>query len=284
MKNAEKILYYLKENEKDQYCDDCLSVKLGIQPRQQINQNCNELLKLGSISRSKSQCSNCGKYKIANQYNEGSVVNKGAYKAPTKFHERISIIPDSHVDKAVIESVEELCRFLNINKIEIYNEKSLQHELNYIFREKLGSQYKTYLERNIEDFGVIKSHFTKKEMDISIVKQGSQQFSCIELKFPRKGQYPEQMFKVCEDLAFLEELKEVGFSNNYFIMFTDLPNFYSSSGGGHIYDLFRVKKKLYGNIRKPTGEKNIVISLKNEYEINWIKVKESLAYFVIKVG
>ena len=49
----------------------------------------------------------------------------------------------------------------------------------------------------------------------------------IEFKFPRNGQYPEQMFKATQDVAFLEQLVAAGFAGGLFVMVADDPLFYS---------------------------------------------------------
>ncbi len=93
------------------------------------------------------------------------------------------------------------------DNIEIYNEFSLQHELGIFLRNTLNDDLKIQFERNVEFFFKSKNGFTKKEIDISIYNKDFLNKFSIELKFPRNGQYPEQMFNICKDIKFLEELK-----------------------------------------------------------------------------
>lgn len=187
------------------------------------------------------------------------------------------------MDKVMGESVNRMRKNISAEEIEIYNEISAQHELAYILREILGKSCKIYLERNIEDFGLRKKSFLKKEMDISIVDRDWKSRHCIELKYPRRGQHPEQMFKVCEDVRFLEQLKNAGFTRNYFIMFCEDYVFYSDIGGGEIYELFRKNKTLKGRIVKPTGKKDKVVNLDGEYPFSWTDIVGDLKYFMIRV-
>lgn len=69
MSNREKILQYLKENGLA-LCDDCLSAKTQIKPRQQINQLCRNLAETGDILRYKGQCAMCKRGKIVNLFNK----------------------------------------------------------------------------------------------------------------------------------------------------------------------------------------------------------------------
>lgn len=94
--------------------------------------------------------------------------------------------------------------------IEVYNKFSLQFERNV-------SRYK------------YPGAFTKREIDLVMEPlSGGLSLDCaIELKFPRNGQVPEQMFKFCEDLAFLEELKQGGCNNAYFLALADDPQFWT---------------------------------------------------------
>src|SRR5579863_9341110 len=89
-------------------------------------------------------------------------------------------------------------------QIEVYNEFSLQHELGLFLRcqATLG---KVQFERNVSHFSFNRQQmFTKKEIDLSILdSQTSRPLIAIELKYPRNGQYPEQMFSFCKDVCFI---------------------------------------------------------------------------------
>ncbi|MED3550147.1 hypothetical protein [Cytobacillus praedii] len=63
--NTEIVINYLNKTDK-QYCDDCLSEKLDIKPRQQINQICNKLKASKIITREKRQCNGCKEDKLLN--------------------------------------------------------------------------------------------------------------------------------------------------------------------------------------------------------------------------
>ena len=76
-------------------------------------------------------------------------------------------------------------------KIEVYNEFSLQHELGIFLRNEL---------RNTKFFNITKT--IKHEMDIVIYNE-SEKYA-IELKYPQNGQYPEQMFSCVKDIKFME--------------------------------------------------------------------------------
>jgi hypothetical protein len=69
----------------------------------------------------------------------------------------------------------------------------------------------------------------KKEIDISVLPLDSSERVAIELKFPRNGQYPEQMFKCCQDIRFLEQLVDAGLAAGMFVMVVSDPLFYSGS-------------------------------------------------------
>lgn len=62
-----------------------------------------------------------------------------------------------------------------------------------------------------------------------------------KLKYPRNGQYPEQMYSFCKDILFIEQLKQAGFARTLLIIFADDPLFYNGYGGG-IYDYFRKRQ------------------------------------------
>lgn len=68
MSNADKILQFLKQNG-NALCDDCLSDKTRVTPRQQIYQLGSKLAKNGVIFRDKGRCAGCGKNKTVNSLN-----------------------------------------------------------------------------------------------------------------------------------------------------------------------------------------------------------------------
>lgn len=68
MSNKDLVLGFLKEIYPNSYCDDCLSVELSIEPRQQVNQICGKLKDKGQISRENHECVSCGKMKIVNTF------------------------------------------------------------------------------------------------------------------------------------------------------------------------------------------------------------------------
>jgi hypothetical protein len=87
-------------------------------------------------------------------------------------------------------------------RTELHNEFSLQHELGISLRGKLPAR-KVQFERNVFFFFPSKASFTKREIDISVFSPGTKELAyAIELKYPRNGQYTEQMFSFCEDVAF----------------------------------------------------------------------------------
>jgi hypothetical protein len=69
MVNQDVILEYLNNNPQKAYCDDCLSERLYIKPRQQVNQICRKLAQEKRIHRNKSECSSCANYKLVNSNN-----------------------------------------------------------------------------------------------------------------------------------------------------------------------------------------------------------------------
>jgi len=86
--------------------------------------------------------------------------------------------------------------------IEIYNEFSLQHELGCYLRQVLPRGLKVQFERPAWFFG-LPGKLRKREVDLSIFASPAAPEAAIELKYPLAGQYPEQMYKACEDSASL---------------------------------------------------------------------------------
>lgn len=136
----------------------------------------------------------------------------------------------------MIKTIEDFVDTVKTRQVEIYNEFSLQHELGIFLRSRLVDQ-KVQFERNVSFFFQT-GEFIKKEIDISVFVTDKSRLCCaIEMKFPRNGQYPEQMFNFCKDIRFAEQLKRSGFEQTFLVVFADDPLFYSGNDGG-IYGYF----------------------------------------------
>jgi len=182
----------------------------------------------------------------------------------------------------MIEIVGKFVEGVKCGQIEIYNEFSLQHEMGILLRSQCRNQ-KVQFERNVSFF-FRTGKFIKKEIDLAVFSPDKTTLSyAIELKFPRNGQYPEQMFSFCKDILFTEQLKKSGFKQTFLIIFADDPLFYSGNDDG-IYGYFRQKKKLSGSVQKPTGRKDEIIQLSGSYEVQWIPVSGDLKYTLIEAN
>jgi hypothetical protein len=178
--------------------------------------------------------------------------------------------------------VERFVNSIDSNDIEIYNEFSLQHELGIFLRTALPG-YVVQFERNVDFFASSKAGFTKCELDIAVfTKDQSELKYAIELKYPRNGQHPEQMFSFCKDIAFSEELKAAGFTRTALLIFADDPLFYSGAGEG-IYGHFRTGRPLTGRIDKPTGSGDQHVTIRGSYRVTWTAVSAKTRYALIEV-
>ncbi len=164
--------------------------------------------------------------------------------------------------------------------VEVYNEFSLQHELG-VFLRGIFQGKKVQFERNV-DYFFSSSDFVKREIDLSVFSESPKNLDlAIELKFPRNGQYPEQMYSFCKDICFIEQLKQAGFQSTYLLILADQRPFYSGSSEG-IYGFFRSGKLLNGLIKKPTGKSDSEVFIKGSYQVNWHLITEDLRYALIE--
>ena len=66
MAHSEEILHFLRGSG-NAYCDDCLSERLKIFPRQAVNRAARKLFAEGKLLRRKGDCAGCYKRKLVNQ-------------------------------------------------------------------------------------------------------------------------------------------------------------------------------------------------------------------------
>lgn len=171
------------------------------------------------------------------------------------------------------------------NVVEVYNEFSLQHELGIYLRNVVNKKYKIQFERNVEYFNIQKEDMLKKEMDIVVFNEDKSEKYCIELKYPSNGQFPEQMFAICKDVRFLEQLIDSGFICCYSVNLVEDRVFYNEYGNETgIYEMFRKNKKIEGLVVKPTGSKDMSYKFKNSYDIKWNGIDEKRKYFIVETA
>ncbi len=184
--------------------------------------------------------------------------------------------------------IEDFWKYAEDNNLELYNEFSLQHELGIYLKERFEKGYKVQFERNIKQLkdGILVKDFYKREIDIIVFKgdkpKTSEEKYAIELKFPQHGQYPVRMVKMIQDIAFMEQVKEMGFTATFAmgVVFKDDKGkrFYESTGREDkvSQDVYQCFRKI--NNAKPTikADKkysaNTVgpYSVKKDYQIDWI--------------
>ena len=166
---------------------------------------------------------------------------------------------------------------------QIDNEASLQLELGHYLRQ----EYLTVaLEKNVGTLFGSKSGFSKKEIDIVIFEDIviDKPTVAIELKYPRNGQYPEQMYKIVQHIKFCEELKAAGCKQAYVLVLIDDHNFCQGNKQDGIYAYFRNQRPLTGRINKPTGNRNQFIELSGTYSIEWQDIEDTaFKYALIEI-
>ena len=180
------------------------------------------------------------------------------------------------------------------------NEFGFQFELGIrlraaLIKNRLYQQgYKVYFEKNIKRI-CEPGDTIKKEIDLCISNENFKDKYAIELKFPRNGQYPEEMFAFIKDIKFLEQLKDLGFEKCWSFVLANDPNFFKRTcreKEESIYEFFRSIDKennrvdtndIYGTIQKPTGDKDEIIVLDDTYKVEWTRVTDSLYYYIIEV-
>lgn len=273
----------------DRICDDCLAIAADISPRQAVNLNCRKFERSGGLVRSRGQCSTCSSTKILNVLRDANVrqTSQRSYskrivseKNQAKKIEAPYIRGNAR-GNLVHEAINSLAQKIRNTEIEIYNEFSLQHELGIILRD-LAEGLLVQFERNVSYFGFGSQTFEKREIDIVVFSRETKELEyAIELKFPRRGQYPEQMFSFCKDLVFVEQLKLAGFAKTYVLIIAEDPLFYANGSTEGIYGYFRGSRTLTGEITKPTGSKDHSLFVSGEYDIQWQDIQDSMKYTLI---
>jgi hypothetical protein len=269
------------------WCDDCLSEKSGITPRQSVNQLCNALGSRGALNRGKGLCCRCGKLKLSTWLTANGGVALDGLDSSIFAEPVAPVIPEpptklTEADGEIANLVARFVAMVVEKGIEIYNEFSLQHELGIFLREALPNHLVQF-ERNVGHFFSSGYAFTKREIDIAVFDKGRSELRYVfELKFPRNGQHPESIFSFCKDVAFIEELRRHGFMGGAAVVFADDRLFYSGSPEG-IYKYFRSGEPLTGKIQKPTAKRDEEVMIYGSYSVKWRTVHERLKYACVSI-
>ncbi|MDR0336830.1 MAG: hypothetical protein LBI18_07050 [Planctomycetaceae bacterium] len=138
-------------------------------------------------------------------------------------------------------------------------------------------------ERSIEYYDNL-SNLTKKRIDIVLEYNNN---IAIELKMPMNGQVPVQMFKIIQDIKFLEELKSSKkFFECYSIVVTNDKKFWCGKTKDGIYSYFRDNKTITGKIDKPIDANKTEkppCEINGKYEIQWKNLNDDFRYFIIEI-
>lgn len=185
-----------------------------------------------------------------------------------------------HVEKRVIEFL----ALVGQARLEVYNEFSFQHELGFYLRECCSDGARVNFERPISYFGFSSANFAKREIDICLVSPDRKPRIAIELKFPRQGPHPEQMFAACQDIAFLEQLVAAGFEAGLFLMLVDDELFYRGRDQAGIYRFFRRGLPIHGRIVRPTGQRDSWVEVRGSYPVRWSHLGGGISYWMSSVA
>ena len=195
--------------------------------------------------------------------------------------------------------------------ISFHNEASLQMHLACFLKNKLMlTKYNVEVEVDINDAFKIEDYTTKcgkSKIDVVIfdgydIEHSSEKYA-IELKYPRNKQYPEQMFKFIQDIAFMEEAQGAWlfgcvkpFDGSFCLTFADDSNFYQWPPKDRtrllIYNYFREPVQQIPHIvQEPCNSKNSKIPnqfiIEGHYPIKWLPVgntsTSTLKYYLINI-
>jgi hypothetical protein len=172
---------------------------------------------------------------------------------------------------------------------EFENEFDLQFELACYLRQEL-SNYTVKIEKRCNNKQPVNSGSTvKSRIDIHIKDNAGSEAFGIELKYPTKQQYPEQMFKSIMDIEFMEQLMKRAdrpITKGFCIALISDPLFYEGKNTkpNSIYEYFRCQKPIHGIILKPTGNKECSIKIDGTYTIEWESIKDTKKFYILEIN
>lgn len=171
------------------------------------------------------------------------------------------------------------------------NEKTIQNQLGVFLNYWLPKTSLVELEVNVTKLVDTNLKLRKKEADI-IIRDGDQ-YSVIEVKFWRdKGTYNIGMFRCFEDVAFVEQLRHIGFSSSAVLFFTEIPEHYTratktarpkNEENAPLYTAFRQRQEIHGAARIKTGKLDESVTVNGNYPLTWNHLIGNIHFCVIEI-
>lgn len=190
----------------------------------------------------------------------------------------------------LIADFKEYCEYRNWKFDKYASEFTFQFRLCRFLDSKFGDKLNIELESNIQRHDL--SNLTKKEIDIELYNS-KQERTAIELKFIRdQGSFNIGMFRFCEDIRFIEELKENGFNGGYAIVFTTIPELYTAprrelnpknKENLKLYTSFRKEFSLSGKLQIKTGNLRGAVYLNGSYNLDWHDFTDGIKVCLVEV-
>ena len=223
-------------------------------------------------------------YGIWKLYDRSNDFDKGVSSTALKDFDKNDMCKSSGDEVHIV--VKEIHNFFDKYKsydVDFYGEAELQLMLGWHFMKYLP-RYKIEVERPIGVYG-INDKLNKKEIDIVLIDTENDDKYVIELKchFARQSAYNKRIHFTFKDVEFLEGLKETGvFKKMISVCFTNSHYYYEIPDGSNAqYSDFRRFHRINRGRYTLTNEYDV--NIKNDYKINWIKLKDKMRYYVLEI-
>ena len=187
------------------------------------------------------------------------------------------------------------CQWLNASSFPIQpwtNEKTIQNQLGLFLNYWLPRTSLVELEVNVMRLPGINSRLRKKEADIVITNNDTR--SGIEVKYWKDpGTYNIGMFRLYEDVCFVEQLCDSGFATSGVLFLTDISEHYTKMSrvptpknpeNSILHTTFRYDQCLQGTVRIKTGGLDDSVTISNRYPLCWRRLRGNTWYVVIEIG
>ena len=242
------------------------------------------------------------------------MINKDKHKEKVTFGEKRKLHIERYIEEFIkgqdmesrkSHSVKNSLYQNNILNKYVYNEASFQHELAEYLMDRLSridEKFVVQFERNIKDFGYSEeidknNKFKKREIDIVIINQKTNDKYAIELKYhnAKYGEIPDVMYNCIKDMEFMYNCLELGFKQTYCVSVVEDKGFYTGKVKTGIYRFFRDENQ-HTNLENEAFLQRKDVEVRNKSKINishfkegrlpiiWKKIDENLEgrYYILK--
>lgn len=172
--------------------------------------------------------------------------------------------------------------YIEENNIKANDENSLKYELG-IFLENNLPDYRVDLSKNVARYIGKHDDIVKHRVDIALISKTTKKRYAIQVSYPTKAVMADEMFKMVQNINYVEQLKVYGFGMAYLLGISEKTKYCVGEYSG-VSKYFRNNRTMHGKIYKTKKhlKDDKFYKVKGHYTIKWMENNNNTYFYVVK--